>query len=173
MSAPRLGLHVPLREKQAVDPKTGFWTAPWLGLLQILGLTYGAWNDVDFVAGHFAGGGAQTWTVASADQVTFAYGLMGKRLEVVFTIRTSSVGGVADPSLRIAIPARDANATAYTAARATSVPVWITDNGTRAIGVATVAAGGSVITIQKVDGSNWAGSVNTTGVEGVIAFEVS
>jgi hypothetical protein len=167
-----LGLHVPLRQRQAVDPQTGIWRDEWLGYQQAIGAVF-ALNDVAFAAGNFTGNDLMTWTVAEADQVTFQYALMGKRLEVAFTLRTTTVGGTPDDTLQIAIPGKNpTTGAALVAARAVTVPCRVNDNGTVSIGVAKVAAGGTVIQIQKLDGSNFAASANASGVEGVIAFEV-
>lgn len=166
------GLHVPRRRKQAVDPKTGEWQLEWLSLMATLGQTYGAWNVVGHASAVFSASGSMTFTVAEADLVTFEYGRMGKRLEVVFTIRNASVGGVVSDTLRIGIPGVNESGAAFVAARDMTTPVLIVDNGTRAIGLASVVAGGTVISITKVDGSNWTASANATGVEGSLAIEV-
>jgi signal transduction histidine kinase len=50
--------------------------------------------------------------------------------------------------------------------------VQINDNGTKAIGVAKVVDGGTVINIEKIDGSNWTAAVNTNGVEGAMTLEI-
>jgi hypothetical protein len=47
------------------------------------------------------------------------------------------------------------------------------DNGTLAIGFASVSAGGTQISIApNLTGANWTASVDNTGVFGQIAFEV-
>jgi hypothetical protein len=165
-----MALHVPSKQKALVDTNTGAPTDVWLSFFQVLGSTYGTWKAVPYAAGHYSASGAMTWTVQDADQITFAYVLMSKLLLVAFTIRAAAVGGVADASLKIALPGVDANGNAIMAARDMSNPVWISDNGTKAIGRAFVAAGDTAISIQRVDGSNWSAGAN--GVEGQIALEV-
>lgn len=159
-------IFVPLFEKDIAEPKTGTLKQRWRQFFEALGQTYGTWYQVPHDASLYTGGGLQTWTVASADQSTLAYVLMGQLMIVAFTIVTSSVGGVADASLQIAIPA------GKVAARDMSAPVWVNNNGTLAIGVARVSAGGTVIAIKLVNAANWAAAADTTGVEGQIAFEV-
>lgn len=159
-------LHIPKRETQIADPKTGLLNKGWLQCFLKIGEQWGLWRTVDYAAGLFTASGAMSWTVAAGDLITLAYVLHGKRLEVAVVIRTATVGGVVSTQLRIALPA------GFVAARDMTVPVWVTDNGTKAIGVATVSAGGTVIAIEKVDGSNWTLATNANGVEGVIALEV-
>lgn len=169
----RPGFHFPQRQKRVVNPRTGDGEDIFLGLWMDMAKACGGWDDVPHAAGDFTASGAMTFTVQAADLITFTYGLMGKRLEVGLVIRGASVGGVADRTLRVAIPGNDKQGAALTAARDWSDTVWVNDNGTKSIGIARVSAGGSVIEIEKADGSNWAGAVNTTGVEGTFAFEVN
>lgn len=167
-----MALHLPRRVQQFVDPKTGHLDRVWERFFGDIAESYGTWTSVTFNAAHFTGNGSMTWTVAEGDVTTFAYTRMGKRLEVAFTIRTATVGGTPNTTLQMAIPGVDANGAALVAARTVTVPALTVDNGTRAIGVASVTAGASVIGVQLVGGGNWAAATNTTGVEGVIAFEV-
>jgi hypothetical protein len=127
----------------------------------------GEWTTPSFSAGTFTANGSMTWTVAAGDVGTYAYTLIGKTMTVVFTINTATVGGTPDTALRIAVPA------SQTAAKATANPVLILDNGTRAIGIASVGAGDSVISIQREDNASWTASANNNYVQGQITFEVS
>lgn len=158
-------LHLPFTAP-VIDAETRELTSLWERALRVLRNGYGTWTPVPFLAANFTASGTMTWTLAAGDQTTLAYVLMGKLLIVAFTIVTASVGGVVGPTLKIAIPG------GLVAARAMTKTVWVNDNGTKAIGVARVTAGGRTIDIEKVDGSNWTAAANTTGVEGQIAFEV-
>ncbi len=159
-------LHVPTREWAVVEPQTGWIKSAWASFFQTLGATYGTWNVVPHAAGDFTGNGAMTWTVQSGDLTTFAYVEMGKLMLIALTVATSSVGGVANTTLQVALPA------GRVAARAMTTPAWISDNGTPAIGVVRVTAGGSVLAIQTAAGANWTASANATGVECSLAIEV-
>ena len=164
--------HVPVRERVIAEPRTGRLVATWLDFFQRIGQSYGTWVPVPFVAASFTGAGAMTWTVAAADQVTFAYCLMGKRLEVAFVIARSTVGGTPGPALQIAIPGTDRQGQALVAATDMRASVWIDHHGTQAIGVAAVAAGGRMITVQRVDAAPFAAATHATSVAGQIAVEV-
>lgn len=164
-------IHVPTREN-GTDPKTGQFMRLWLAFFERVGELASEWRAVDFDAANYTANGSMTWTVQTADQVTFNYCRMGNRLDLAFVIRLATVAGVVNTTLQIAIPGKNANREPLVAARDMTAPVLIVDNGTRAIGIATVVAGESVIKIQKADGSNWAAAANTNGVEGVIALEV-
>lgn len=166
-----MALHLPFTAP-VVEQDTNLLTKVWAKALRVLRSSYGTWTPVPHLAGNFTASGAMTWTVAAGDQATFAYVLMGKLLIVAFTIVTATVAGVVSTTLQITLPGMDASGHALVAARDMSVPVWITDNGTKAIGVARVTAGGTTIRIERVDGSNWTAAANTTGVEGQIAIEV-
>jgi hypothetical protein len=118
----------------------------------------------------FLGNGAMTWTLDAADLVTFAYCLMGKRLELSFVIRGAAVGGVADTTLKIEIPGLDARGERVGGRARHDGAVWYDDAGTKGIGVARVTAGGGFVEIQKPTGANWTAGANS--VEGQIALEV-
>lgn len=127
----------------------------------------GEWINVTFSAGNFTGNGSMTWTLASGDQTTLKYTLIGKTMIVSFVLATTTVGGTPNTSLRIAIPG------GFTAAVAMSAPCEVSDNGTSTRSMADVAAGGSNIVITKAAGGNWSASTDNTAVRGQIAFEVS
>jgi hypothetical protein len=142
----------------------GFLTMPWLQFLFAL-WRRGLWTPVKFDASDFTASGSMTWTVEEADQVTFAYTLIGKTLLVAFSLASTAIGGVASGTLQIAIPAD------FTAARTTYAVVYLNNNATWQTAIANVsAAAGTVINITKVDGSNFA--TGATSVYGQIAFEV-
>lgn len=153
-------IHVPIREKAiGTLAKAGAVVAAindrWLDFFQRLGASYGTWYAVPYAAANFS------WTVESGDQVTFAYTQMGQRVEVALTLRTTASGAVANGT--VTIPA------GMVAARDVSVLVEVNDNGTTMAGRAKVAAGGTVITITRVDGAAF---TDLRAVEGQIAFEV-
>ena len=124
----------------------------------------GEFTAVAHAGGNFTAA-TGSWTVASGDQLTFGYSLVGKMLTVVFTIATSSVSAT-PASLRIAIPG------GFTAAKQMYNMCLIVDNGTRVVGEAQVAAAGTVIIIARYDAANLATATDTTSVVGQITFEV-
>lgn len=136
------------------------------GTSAVTALEYVPWTNVAYAAGNFTGSGAQTWTVESGDQTTFAYTILGKNMTVAFTLITTSVGGTPSINLQITIPASKLSA------RSAYDTVYISDNATRSIAVAEVGAGGSLIYIQKNDASNFTASTNATVVRGTVTFEI-
>src|SRR5690606_17792274 len=60
------------------------------------------WVDMPFDAGNFTTD-TGTWTVAEADQNTYAYQIDGNKMTVSFDIRTSTVAS-SPTQLRIAVP---------------------------------------------------------------------
>lgn len=125
----------------------------------------GFWTQVAYNAGNFTAS-AGAWTVASGDQTTFAYTLVGKTMVVAFSINTSDVTA-APVSLQIAIPG------GVSVARQTIVPIRYEDAGTAGIGYALVTSGNANILCRKANNAAWTTTAgNDTAVQGVITFEV-
>lgn len=137
----------------------------WFQFFQAL---YARGNHIPvlYAATNFTANGTMTWTVQSADHTTLTYMQVGKTFTMVFVLVNTSTGGVANTTLQILIPL------ARTAARVMANPVVLRDNGTRVMGVARVAAGGTTVNIQRLDGANFTASANATDVEGMISFEI-
>lgn len=147
-------LSVPARELML--DRFGKVTRAWLiAFFEFLERQFGMWVDVPYLAGNFS------WTVQAGDQLTFKYCLMGLRLEVALTLRTTVSGAVA--SVTVAIPA------GLIAAKAMTTVVVVDDNGTLVAGKAGVSAGGSTITITRLDGSAF---TDLNAVEGMVVLEV-
>jgi hypothetical protein len=128
----------------------------------------GEWTTVAHSAGNFTASSG-TWTVASGDQIAFAYTLIGKTMTVNFRIDTSSVSAT-PATLRIAIPG------GFTAASdAYNGGLIYNDAGGGYVGGGSifVIASGTVINLQEVFGtSTWAAATDTTSVLGQITFEI-
>lgn len=127
----------------------------------------GAWTTPAFSAGDFTGSGAMTWTLVAGDVSTFAYMIDGKKMTVSFYLLTTTVGGVADDTLRIAIPA------SKTATKTMLNACYISDNGTPVIGTCRVVAAGTSIEIQRTDGADFTAATDATSVLGQITFEIN
>jgi hypothetical protein len=146
-------------------------TSPVLTAPVINGVITGTamnWTTPTFSAADYSGTGGMTWTVASGNVTTSRYIVIGKTMTYIFTIASTSVGGVVSSELRIAIPG------GYTAAnRATQALGLIVDNGTRITAYGdTVGAANTYIAIVKHAGTNWTASAANTFVYGQITFEV-
>ena len=126
-----------------------------------------AWTAIAFSAGNFTGSGTITWTVASGDQITYAYTVKGKSVTLSWYIATSSVSGTG-AELRIAIPA------GMTSTRQVRTSYWYSDNGTEGTGLAWQIAGEAFIRLYKSStASNWSAATDNTTVAGQITFEIS
>lgn len=146
--------HVPIRERR-IAQADGSIVDRWLDFFQRIGASYGTWYPVSYDAALFS------WTVQAADVVTFAYTRMGQRVDVALTLRTTASGAVASGT--VTLPA------GMVAARDMTAVVEVNDNGTTMAGRAKVAAGGTVITITRIDGASF---TDLRAVEGVFAIEV-
>lgn len=130
-------------------------------------ILFPAWTTPAFSAGDFTGSGAMTWTLVAGDVSTFAYMIDGKKMTVSFYLLTTTVGGVADDTLRIAIPA------SKTATKTMLNACYISDNGTPVIGTCRVVAAGTSIEIQRTDGADFTAATDATSVLGQITFEIN
>lgn len=126
----------------------------------------GEWTNVTFAAGNFTAGGAQTWTVASGDQVTYAYTEIGLTQTLAVVLTTTTVGGTPNPELRIAIP------NGRTAARLLSGPCIGLNNSAEFNGFWQVVGGGTYVSIYNdaTAGTNWAAATDTTQIRCVITI---
>jgi hypothetical protein len=108
-----------------------------------------------------------TWTVASGDQITFAYTLIGTTMVFSLQLDTTTVGGTPNVALQVAIPG------GFTATKTMAGPCYVIDNGVRGNGVWSVTATGSVVQIFLNSAGNWAAATDTTYVKVTAAFEVT
>ena len=119
-----------------------------------------------FVPTDFTANGTMTWTVTAAQVSNLSYYKVGSRMVLDFQIIASTVAGVANNRLRIAIPE------GLFAARGILNPCRVIDNGVITTGFATVATADRVISIGRNDNANFAvGGGATTSVQGQIDFE--
>lgn len=127
----------------------------------------GAATDVTHAAGNFTASSG-TWTVDAADQVRFSYRMIGKEMRVEFYIQNSDVSAT-PTNLQITIPG------GFTAAAATGQACRYQDaGGTLANdGWVQVAAGGTVMSIQKQGVAAWSTTAaDNTLVIGQLTFFV-
>jgi hypothetical protein len=126
-----------------------------------------AWTGIAFNSGNFTGSGTITWTVASGDQVAYAYTVKGKSVTLSWFINTTTVAGTG-VELRLAIPA------GMTSLRSVRTTYFYSDAGTEGIGLAWQVPGEAFVRLFKSSTvSNWSAATNTTIVAGQITFEIS
>lgn len=127
----------------------------------------GEWTSVAFTAGDYTASGSMTWTVQSADMVTFEYMVIGHTMFVNIYLDSTTVGGTANNQLFIKIPG------SFTAAKKVQGMSLGFDNGVAVSTFTRVSASGTTIEIGKSDVSNFALSTNNTFIRVIMAFEVS
>lgn len=127
----------------------------------------GTWTSVAHAGGNFTASGAMTWTVDSADQLTFAYTLVGKTMTVSISLSGTTPGGVASTDLKVAIPG------SFTAAKSMfTTGVGLAHGGTDEAIQVFVAASGTTISFRRMGGANWVLGSNGTDVRATITFEI-
>lgn len=128
----------------------------------------GDWTAVSYSGGNFTSQSG-TWTVASGDQVNYAYMIVGHTMSIAFVIDASSVSG-ATTELYIAIPG------GFTAKGSMFAFFQAYDNSTSVgqVGVVRVSASDAVIRLQSsVLGGGWVASTDQTFCRGIFTFEVN
>jgi len=123
------------------------------------------WNDVVYSAGNFTASGSMTWTVTSAQQLTYSYILSGHVMTISFAISPSTLGGTQSTYLYLAIPL------GKTPIKKTANAIAIYNNSTSQIGTVIAVVGQSNLYIAKADGSNFTLDA-TTEITGQITINV-
>jgi hypothetical protein len=129
----------------------------------------GVWTDVAFNAANFTASGTMAWTVASGDQNTYTYMLIGNTMFLSFKISTSTVVAPLSTTLRLAIPGGYVVATDYTTSGGLDY-----NQGAWLKGCCEVASGEAYVRLftQGFGSANWAASTDLTYLQGQIIFEV-
>ena len=146
-------------------------------MLLVYDVTTGRWREsvIDlgapiartFAAGDFTANGTMTWTVASGDVITHTYSQRGKQVTITINTTTTTVAGVLNTQLLVALPS------GFTSTRKTVTIGLISDNGTfRATWVEAAAAGTTIVFYKDVQGGNWAASTDNSGASVVLTLEV-
>lgn len=118
-------------------------------------------------SGNYTGIGAMTWGVDSGDIRTAAFAIRGKHMLYSTNLTTTSVGGTLNSQLLITIPG------SKVATKRMNSICFIIDNGVRTTGYLEVLAGGTTISVNRTDGTNFTAAANTTSVFGEIEFEIT
>lgn len=127
------------------------------------------WVDVPWSASDFVGNASMTWTVDQTDLTLFRYRVVGQCAFVRFAVVGSDVGGTADPSLSIRIPAE---LTLATNNYQVGSLLYSDAGGTRGLGLCVQS--GNYILCQKADASNWTLTTgDNTTVIGEIQLELA
>lgn len=131
----------------------------------------GDWIAIPFNAANFGAGGTMTWTVTSANQVTFAYTLVGTTVFFQVKLVNTSTAGAASSTLRLTLPI------AYASSRQQFGTYHYIDNAVHGIGmwgISAVTNAPVVLELSKIDfTTNWAISASLTEVRLSGAIEVS
>jgi hypothetical protein len=127
----------------------------------------GEWMSVTFNAANFTGNGSMTVTVASGDQVTYAYMLIGKTMKVSLVLNTFTIGGTPNTIVQVAIPG------GFTATKAMGGPVFLVNNNVEEVGRWEVAASGTVMQFRRLASANWTTAADVAYLRADVAFEVN
>lgn len=121
-------------------------------------------EDFFFVATDFTAD-AGAWVVEVDDAVSFARNTLGRMMVFAFELVGTTV--TATPTeLRIAIPG------GIVSQRQISNLVYLNDNGTPAVGLATAQDSGTTVVITRLDGAAFATSADATDVRGELLMEI-
>lgn len=124
-----------------------------------------AWTAVAHNGANFTASSG-SWTVASGDQITFRYRLIGKTMIIAWRLSSTDTSAITG-TLNILIPA------SKTAAAAFDTMGWGADNGTPTPVRITVNSGGTTIFLVRADSAAWAASAGLTDVRGQIVIETT
>jgi len=126
--------------------------------------TAGVWTDIPFAASNFVGSGSTVWTVASGNQITFGYGIVGRLATLLVTLVATTVSGTAGTPLRIALP--------VVPLRGTDALWYGVVFGALTITRARVIANDPVLYLYRTDGTNWALGAGATDISGQVSLHV-
>ena len=130
--------------------------------------TFGVWTSVPHAAGNFTAS-AGTWTVDAADQIEYAYQLVGKTMVLRYSIAATDVSNAA-VTLRLAIPGGFTSA----ARVQRGIGAAVDAGGVRVTALVEVTAGATFVTLYAtLAGGGFAiTAADDTAVFGTITFEV-
>lgn len=113
-----------------------------------------------YAAGNYTAGGTMTWTVDSGDVFAESFSEVGTTQWFSFVLTTTTVGGTANPELRVTLP------NSRTATRTTSGTCAGLDNSTNYNGIWQVTSGNTYVSLYSVPNTstNWTLSTNATQV---------
>lgn len=137
---------------------------------EIDGVGLNGWVTPTFSAGNFTANGAMTWSVDSADVVTYAYSIVGKTMWLMVVINDTTIGGTPNVELRVAIPASKVATKATVAASARVVNGGV--EYTNAIASVDVA-GSTVIKVFLPGFITYTAGTNNTSVQFQMFLEIN
>lgn len=135
----------------------------------------GTWVEIPWHSGMFSGSGSMLWTVGSDDHLDMRYSLdIGDTMEMSFMLGTTTLSGVANTSISIAIPPgwRVGGTPGKTGLAQFIGNVWIFNNSVWDVGHVRAVQGQSSVQIFKRDASNFTLETNVCNIRGQIRFQV-
>ena len=127
----------------------------------------GEWIPVAFNAANFTGNGSMTWTLQAGDQLGYAYTLVGKTMFISGYFNQTTVGGVVNTDLRVAIPGGFIAAGLIVGLARVNPAA-----GAFSAGTVYVTNGATTINFQTLSGANWVAGVDITAVQFSLAFPI-
>lgn len=139
-------------------------TNVWTPIQSYIG---GAWTDVSFSAGNFTANNSMTWTVASGDQIAYAYLEVGKTMFLSVRLHTTTVGGTPSSELRVAVP------NSRTIQSYGQGAFHYLDNGTAGTGLWLATASAAYVAFLKnASSAAWTASTDQTYIYAMCMFEI-
>ena len=124
------------------------------------------WKTRPFVASNYTASGAMVWSVAAGDIGSETWMLVGRTMTFTFVISNTTVGGVPDYALRIALPV------GFRATSLARANIRIKNNGAFVWGYCTTTAGATYLSCILSNAVNFFAATDATSVEGQLTFEV-
>jgi hypothetical protein len=154
---------------RSLSGKTAGWTISGGYTERSRSFAMGEWTTPAFSALNFTANGAMTWTVGAGSVVTYAYTLVGKMMTLSWQISaTSTIGGVVNTTLRIAVPG------GFTIAKRMVNTGRYYNNAVEGVCMAVAPAAATYVELYKdtiYNATNWVLDA-AAGVTGQITFEV-
>jgi hypothetical protein len=136
---------------------------------QLVGHEQGAWITAAYVAGHFTGNGAMTWTVDAGDVSQIRYRLGAKTLLFAFNFATTTIAGTPNTLLQVS----NAQWGGFTIAATVMNAMAFANDGAVRAAYSRASASGTVIELTTTAATAWSAVVNAGYFAGEIAFEVT
>lgn len=127
----------------------------------------GEWTTPTFAAGNFAAGGAMTWTVSSGNVTNFQYALVGKTMQINWSIVSTTIGGTPSSTLTIAVPG------GFTIAKDVRTRCIVLNNAVYTDAMVYALSGATILRIYKDPTTTTNYTAGATETHGQISFEVT
>jgi hypothetical protein len=128
----------------------------------------GVWTAIDYAATNLATStDGSTWGSSAADQVVYAYAVIGKTLLLDFNLQNTSVGSGDPIQLRLDLPS------GFTVSRTTITAGWCSISGAKEPTWIQAATGADYLDIYRSTQGAWTASTDNTSVYGLAIVSIA